>query len=245
MSVSDLMKAILEQNEIDAPAPAKSVPRPTIASTAKLLPRNKKWESVVWTIDSAEALGRDALQGLAVAYGRIIQALQLRTVLEDARQGRQASIRRLDLMWEPPKNEPGLNWEELPRSADGWLQGALAKTIVFASPRETFRLCKALDNIGPGRPHGKWRQDDNHHFIAWAPWPILWAENGNHSTMAGVLKGEGSFSAEYFDATPILQAVRTDGSKWIEAATGDAFAPVDSLEMAAIFEIGRRLVGAR
>lgn len=72
----------------------------------------------------------------------------------------------------------------------------------------------------------------------------MWVDNGNHSTMAALVRGGGRLKCkEAFDFTPVLEAVRTDGITWARAADGSKIGPVRSMPMAGIFLIGQRLAG--
>ncbi|WP_428840776.1 DUF6710 family protein [Burkholderia vietnamiensis] len=223
------------------PSPQR-VPIPNNLPPNGPLKRNDRWASMTWAIDSAAAHGKEALRSLAIAYGRILQARQLESLICDAREHRSGSLRSVDLLWESDPDKPSLNDDALLPPQPSLLRGAWNTAIVLPSPWEPYRLFRSLENLWSGGRWGTWRQSDNHVFIAWQPWPIVWVENGNHSTISAILKGDGEFSCQSRDATPLLNAVRTDGSEWFHVQSGKAFATVDCLEMAAIFEIGRRLV---
>ena len=92
---------------------------------------------------------------------------------------------------------------------------------------------------------GEWKQNPNICATAWTPWPIVWVDNGNHSTMAAILTHGGQLkTSETFDAKELLLSVYTDGANWLRVDNNQVIAPVTSLPMAAIFEIGRRLIKA-
>ena len=80
--------------------------------------------------------------------------------------------------------------------------------------------------------------------MAWKPWPLVRVSNGNHSTMAALIRGGGRLRCEEtFDYSPVLRAVRTDGVNWIRKADDSMIGPVRSMAMAGIFVIGQRLIG--
>ncbi len=118
-------------------------------------------------------------------------------------------------------------------------------TAVIPEPWERRRTIRALANLGEKRSWGAWRQDKrNHHGVAWSPWPLVWVDNGNHSTLASLVMGGGKFKcSEHLDANALLDAVTTDGVNWIRTDTNQAFWHVESLPMAAIFLIGKHLAG--
>jgi hypothetical protein len=118
----------------------------------------------------------------------------------------------------------------------------LNDAIVFPARWERWRLFKSLHNLGEGREWGAWRQDLNHFGVAWKPWPMVWVSNGNHSTMAALVRGGGKFKCyEAYDFKPVLAAVKTDGRNWLRQDTGAVLEPVRPMPMADIFEIGQRL----
>jgi len=80
--------------------------------------------------------------------------------------------------------------------------------------------------------------------MAWKPWPLVRVSNGNHSTMAALIRGGGRLGCEEtFDYSPVLHAVRTDRVNWIRKADDSMIGPVRSMAMAGIFVIGQRLIG--
>lgn len=162
----------------------------------------------------------------------------------DAREFHKPAWDADDLLWDEslPLNAAGDTRASMTKKAARTLSVELNDAIIFPAPWERWRLFRALQNIGDKRPWGPWRQDRNHFGIAWKPWPIVWVSNGNHSTMAALLRGGGKFKCKAaYDFTPVLKAVRTDGVNWIRLDTGAVLGPVRSLPMAGIFEIGRRL----
>ena len=63
--------------------------------------------------------------------------------------------------------------------------------------------------------------------------------------MAVILTHGGKLKAsETFDAKELLLSVYTDGTNWLRVDNNKIIAPVESLQMAGILEIGRRLVKA-
>lgn len=204
----------------------------------------EQWASLIWSIDSAEAQGVHALRGVAVALSRIIVGQGLEALLLDAREFRGAGLSPANLLWDPllQLDAAGGTLSSLPAKLSRAPTVDLIDTIVLPNPWERWRLHTALQNLGAGRAWGAWRQDRNHHGVAWRPWPIVWVSNGNHSTTAALLRGGGRFKCrEAFDFTPVLAAVYTDGLTWLRACDGSTLAPVRSIAMAGIFVIGQRL----
>ncbi|MFH7043535.1 DUF6710 family protein [Paucibacter sp. JuS9] len=220
------------------------VPYPNLPQSGRLTQR-QKWTSMLWSIDSAQANGKHALRGLAVALSQVIRARALETLVMDAREFHKPAWDADDLLWDEslPLNSAGDTRASLTKKVSRTLSVELNDAIVFPSPWERWRLFKALQELGSKREWGPWRQDRNHFGIAWKPWPIVWVSNGNHSTMAALIRGGGKFKCyEAHDFSLVLEAVGTDGVNWIRQDTGEVLAPVRSLPMAGIFEIGRRLL---
>lgn len=220
------------------------VPYPSLPSKGRLT-RAQTWESILWSIDQAEASGKHALRGLAIALSQVIRAQALETLIMDAREYHKPKWGGDDLLWDEslPVNAAGDTRISLLKKAPRTLSAHLNDAIVFPEPWERWRLIRALHNLGEKRPWGPWRQDPNHYGIAWKPWPIVWVVNGNHSTMAALVRGGGKFKCyAAYDFAPVLQAVETDGVNWLRTDTGAILEPVRSLPMAGIFEVGKRLL---
>jgi len=124
---------------------------------------------------------------------------------------------------------------------------SLTTDIILPWPWEPQRLTKSLVNLSPGGRWGKWKQDHlNHHIELWLPWRIAWVHGGNHSITAGVVYGTGKLKPELvYDISDVYKHVRCDGLTFRRVHDNKVVAPVSDLEMAAIFEIGRLLVGQR
>lgn len=59
-----------------------------------------QWASLLWNIKTAEAHGKNALEGLTIALARIIQADILEKLLFDAREGSRAHNSIETLLWD-------------------------------------------------------------------------------------------------------------------------------------------------
>ncbi|MFA7350658.1 MAG: DUF6710 family protein [Methylotenera sp.] len=216
------------------------------------LPKGKlkvadQWASLLWNIETAENHGTRALQGMTLALARIIQADILENLLLDARQHYAALSSSEELLWgfNQPVRGDGASIRSLLIKKNNSQSIELAYTAVIPQPWERWRLARALQNLGQGAMWGEWKQSDNIHAIEWAPWPLVWVNNGHHSTMAGILTHGGKLKAnETFDAKDLLLSVYTDGMNWLRVDNDQVIASVSSLPMAAIFEIGRRLIRA-
>lgn len=220
---------------------------PTLAlPSAARAPVARKWKSLLWSIECAEQHGEEGLRGLAVALSKMLVAEALHALVLDAKKHSKCGLEADALLWDRniPLNKDGGTLATLMVCKKGRIKVNLDDAIVFAATWERWRFFGALAKIGEGREWGPWKHDKRNHFTeAWLPWPIVWVSNGNHSTMAGLVRGGGLLKCEEtFDFRPVLNAVTTDGRRWFRADTGKAFPQVRSLPMAGIFLIGQRLV---
>lgn len=219
------------------------VPAPKLPARGALT-RAQQWRSLLWMIDTAQAHGAKALRGLSIALARMVQADAFNVLFLDARPHRSPDGSIDDLLWD--RNQPitaaGERLVDLLALRGRRRRLELASTATIANVWERWRLARALQCLGPACAWGAWRQDTNHHAVAWYPWPMLWIDNGNHSATAALLKGGGVIRCEAsFDATPLLRVVTTDGRRWF-GENRRVLGPVHSLAMAGIVEVGRRLV---
>ena len=222
----------------------KRVPYPNLPQSGSLT-QGQQWTSMLWSIDSAQAHGQHALRGLAVALSQVIRARAIEMLVMDAREFRKTPWDEDYLLWDEslPLNSLGDTRYSLTKKASRTISVDLNDAIVIPSPWERWRFLRALHGLGHKRNWGPWRQDPNHVGVAWKPWPIVWVSNGNHSTMAALIRGGGQFKCyEAYDFSAVLRAVKTDGLNWIRLDNGTVLEPVRSLPMAGIFEIGRRLM---
>jgi len=227
--------------------PTKKMPRyvlyPNLPISRQLTP-DQKWKSLLWSIDTAQAHGKHALRGLAIALSHVIRAKVLESLLMDAREHRKQPCNPDELLWDEalPLNAAGETRESLMKPIRRAVSIHLNDAIVLPEPWERLRLLNAFQNLGERRGWGAWRQDQNHVGVAWKPWPIVWVVNGNHSTMAALVRGGWKFKCEEtYNFKPVLDAVTTDGRNWLRRDSGAILAPVRSMPMAGIFEIGQRL----
>ncbi|WP_157270518.1 DUF6710 family protein [Azohydromonas aeria] len=206
----------------------------------------RQWKSLLWSIDNAEQHGKHALQGLTVALARVIIGEGLQGLILNAQESYKPPLDIPDLLWNEdlPLNKAGQSMRQLAVKLPRTISVELNETAVFPSPWERSRFHGALQKLGPGREWGPWKQDRRNHFsFAWRPWPVVWVHNGNHSTMAALVRGGGKLKCtETFYFAPVLKAVNTDGVNWSRADTGSVIEKVRSLPMAGIFVIGQRLL---
>lgn len=116
----------------------------------------------------------------------------------------------------------------------------LRKDIVLSWPWRRDRLSDCLSRIGEGRIDGRWQQDSNHNVTLLLPIGIAFVSGGNHSLMTGIVQGEGVLRpTTVYDISPLYKYVKCDGDKFYSVKNGAALFAVKSVELAAIFEIGR------
>ena len=119
---------------------------------------------------------------------------------------------------------------------------SLASDMVLPWPWNLSRYIDSVSYIGinKGMP---WKQDTLNHYVdLWLPWRIGFVHSGNHSITAGILAGEGTIIPDHvYDMSYLFTLIRTDGVHWF--VNGQKAEAVKSWRSAAVFEIGRLLVG--
>lgn len=222
---------------------AERIPPPRLPARGSLT-RTQQWRSLLWMIDTAQAHGTNALRGLTIALARMIQADAFRALFFDARPHRSPDGSIDDLLWDRdrPVTRSGSRLEDLLTRRRIRDRIELEATATIAGIWEPWRLARALEHLGSSGSWGSWRQDSNHHAVCWHPWPLVWIDNGNHSATTATLKGGGTLTCEQsFDATPLLRAVTTNGRQWF-GEDRRVLGSVNSLPMAGVIEVGRRLI---
>lgn len=236
-TLREIAETAIAEAGIQSTTVIERIPKPDIAVSGKL-GRDDQWKVISWIIDTAEKAGEGALHGLALSFGKIIQGDALRNLLCDSRSP-EFERTEANLLWDTQlKIASEKNMLELMSPSITKKTITFSEAVVLANPWEPWRLCRALENLADKT----WIQDENHQATLWTPWPILWISNGNHSVTVGTIYGKGTMTVACYDATPLLNSVKTDGKDWIRIEDESAIEPVRSVEMAAIFEIGRRLV---
>lgn len=121
----------------------------------------------------------------------------------------------------------------------------LGKDIILPWPQDRKSLIECISTIGEGRRGGKWRQDSNHRIELWLPIGVSWVFGGNHSITAGILQGKEIIEPEnIYDISKVYDYVKCDGENYIRKQDGTIISPVNNLDFAVIFEIGRLLQGS-
>ncbi|GEM05957.1 hypothetical protein HMI01_29450 [Halolactibacillus miurensis] len=115
-----------------------------------------------------------------------------------------------------------------------------SETLVFSFPWNKQRMIDAFKEIGEAVGN-KWEhQPINHKVCLIKPLNIAVIENGYHSSSINIITNESPFKVtSCLDLTPIYNEIFTDGVYFFDKKSSTKLAPVRSVEMAAIFEIGR------
>ncbi|WP_408007447.1 DUF6710 family protein [Pseudalkalibacillus sp. A8] len=119
----------------------------------------------------------------------------------------------------------------------------LKRDLILPLPWQRSRLVQSLTKIGFDRDWGPWTQDDlNHKVEVWMPMGIVWVHGGSHSIASGIIRGEGVINTSNVDdISEIYDHVSCDGLNFYRTEDNSVIAPVQNLEFAAIFEIGRMM----
>lgn len=119
----------------------------------------------------------------------------------------------------------------------------LSKDLILPWPWDQDRAVSAIVNIGQDRKNGEWKQDPNHRIVLWLPIGIALVRGGNHSIAAGIIQGAGTIKPdEVSDISKIYDYVYCDGQNYIRKEDKQIISPVQHVEFAVIFEIGRLMV---
>lgn len=90
------------------------VPYPDLPTKGRLRSA-ERWQSLLWSIDSAAQHGPDALRGLTIALSRVMQGECLDTLIFDAREHRSPDFDPKAPLWDPklPLNSAGQKLDDL------------------------------------------------------------------------------------------------------------------------------------
>lgn len=112
--------------------------------------------------------------------------------------------------------------------------------LVFTYPWDQERLLDAFLSVGEAVDN-KWEHDTSNHIVTLiAPLNIAMIANGNHSAAMNIISNESLFRVKYIlELFPVYQEIYTDGIDFKYRSNDIFIEKVTSVEMAAIFEIGR------
>lgn len=118
-----------------------------------------------------------------------------------------------------------------------------SKYLIFSYPWNQERLFSAFMEVGNEVGNPWEHQDLNHRLTMIDPIKIGVIDNGNHSATMNIISNEAQFKAtQYVDLEPWFSKIYSDGVHFKSIADHKVIGRVTSLEMAAIFEIGRLLI---
>lgn len=184
------------------------------------------------------------LHALVTAILRPLQSEQILSVAEHAQHGATGEI----AIWKLFSNAFFFSLFEECDCLRGDAKNyrvRFSRDIVLTTPWRRDRFTDALALIGEGKKLGTWTQDGNHSIALILPWNFGIVNGGNHSIAAGILGGEGEATpTDVYDLTPLLSRVYCDGEYYIDIASQARLAPVSNYRMAALYEIGRIIIGA-
>jgi hypothetical protein len=210
--------------------------------------RGSAWTRFKRIMAFAKRIGQSdpkSLHLLVTALGRVIQS---QLILEPAMHGRDVAdtiaFERFLLFDDSfPLDQEGRKLGDLLIPIDCPPRLELRSDIVLPWPWQESRLRNAMQGLRPGGDWGDWREDKNHQVTLWEPLKIGWVHGGNHSIAVGILLGSGSVvPQEAYDMSALYDYVICDGRTYQRKIDGTAISDVASIEMAAIFEIGRLIV---
>ncbi|VDN46683.1 conserved protein of unknown function [Petrocella atlantisensis] len=120
----------------------------------------------------------------------------------------------------------------------------LGRDLILPWPWNYNRYCSALCNFGSELHSKEWKEDKINHCIElWLPVGVAFVHGGNHSITAGIIQAEGEVTPyqcvkmdKYYDY------IYTDGVYYREIQSCEKISKVESLEFAAIYEIGRLIL---
>jgi hypothetical protein len=117
----------------------------------------------------------------------------------------------------------------------------LKRDLILPWPWNKDRIRDTLSFIGEGRKAGKWKEDRlNHSIDFWLPMGIGWVRGGNHSIANGIVNGEGKiYNYNAYDMSKMYKYIYCDGEYFYKKKDNSKLFPVQSIEFACIFEIGR------
>lgn len=211
------------------------------AKPAPFAVEDKRFDHIMGMANSIAQKSPLGLRELVRALLLPLQAEHMVAVAEREQHAAPAEIRYWDFFFRI-ENLPDYYLRNMPREVL-----TLGRDVLLPTVWKRSSYFNALASIGTGKSLGPWSQDEDNHTISLLlPWRIGFVSGGNHSITAGILMSEGEVVAtEVFDMTPLLQRVRCDGKTFREIGTDRVLGIVTDPRRAAVFEIGRMMLGCR
>lgn len=116
----------------------------------------------------------------------------------------------------------------------------VCKDLLLPFPWNRQKLIRDMAYIGPGKRWGSWRQSVSHHIALWLPIGLGWVYAGDHSVTVALLQETAQITAEdIFHMGPLLERFYCDGEFYRRQEDDSIAGPVQCMEMAVLFEVGR------
>jgi len=190
-----------------------------------------------------------ALPWLITALGRIVQSQAIVEPTLHYPRDVSSSAYSPDTLFFPefePLDAEGRTFRDVAWELKEMRELRLDRDIIIAWPWQPHRLMMSLSKLRPHGGWGRWKQEWNHQVELWEPIGIGFVHGGNHSIAAGVLTASGKIKPDFgYDLTPVYDHVVCNGREFRRKQDKGVIAEAASVEMAAIFEIGRLMVEIR
>lgn len=116
----------------------------------------------------------------------------------------------------------------------------LSKDAIILCAWKQMRFCYALLHIGNDVGVDFEFKRDNHFSFYVEPIGVTVLYNGNHSTLCGILKGEGKiYPQQVYDITRSYDDMYFDGNYFRDIKTKQIIQEVEFFELGAVYEVGR------
>jgi len=116
----------------------------------------------------------------------------------------------------------------------------VCKDLLLPFPWDGQKLMCDMAHIGPGKKWGDWQKNVNHHIELWLPLGLGWVHSGDHSLVVAIMQESAQVMAdEVFHMGPLLETYYCDGEFYRRQEDDSIVGPVQCLEIAVLFELGR------
>lgn len=116
----------------------------------------------------------------------------------------------------------------------------VCQELLLPFPWDRQKLIRDMTHIGPGKEWGDWRQNVSHHIELWLPLGLGWVRSGDHSLSVAILQESAQVMADdVFHMGELLERFYCDGEFYRRQEDDSIAGPVQCLEMAVLFELGR------
>lgn len=143
-------------------------------------------------------------------------------------------------------NELGWGIEELYdllRRVDDNPAHRVCKDLLLPFPWDGQKLIRDMTHIGTGKQWGAWQQNAGHRIEMWLPLGISWVYSGDHSVTVAILQESAEVMADdVFHMGELLKRFYCDGEFYRRQEDDSIAGPMQCLEMAVLFEVGRLML---